>query len=58
MREPMHHSSGGLQEREGMRTALDGMEGSASSMGERIPISTIMPRRKSPEARHLGESNP
>ena len=59
MREPMHHSSGGLQEREGMRTALiDGMEGSASSMGERVPISTIMPRRKSPEARHLGESNP
>ena len=42
----------------GMRTALNGMQGSASSMGECIPFSTIVPRRKSPKARHLGESNP
>ena len=41
-----------------MRTALDGMQGSASSMGERIPFPTRMPKRKSPKARHLGESNP
>ena len=59
MREPMHHSSEGQQEREGhAHTALDGMQGSASSMGERIPFPTRMPKRKSPKARHLGESNP
>ena len=59
MREPMHHSSEGQQEREGhAHTALDGMQGSASSMGERIPFPTRMPKRKSPKAKHLGESNP
>ena len=42
----------------GMRTALDGMQGSASAMGERTPFSTIVPRRKGPKARHHGESNP
>ena len=35
---PCTTRQGGFKSERGMRTALDGMEGSASSMGERIPI--------------------